>query len=262
MTVLHAIVFGIVEGLSEFLPVSSTAHLIITGKLMGLADTDFQKTFDVAIQLGAILAVVVLYRKKCLFDSAVLMRVIVAFLPTAAVGFLLEKVIKNILFESMPTILTSLFIGGIVIILFERLHMEHDDSTKEITAMTPMQAFWIGCFQSLAVVPGVSRSAATVLGGEAVGLTRKTSVDFSFLLAAPTMAAATALEIFHARHEFTSANLTFLSVGFVVSFIVALLAIRWLLAFVKHHSFAPFGVYRIVIAAALAGASFLGAITL
>lgn len=262
VSILHAVLFGVVEGLSEFLPVSSTAHLILTAKLLAVPGTDFQKTFEIAIQSGAILAVVVLYWKRFLFNRAVLTRVVVAFVPTGVIGFALEKFIRNVLFESIPTILTSLFIGGIAIILFERLHTEGEDSAKQIGAMTTMQAFWIGCIQALAVIPGVSRSAATVLGGEAVGLTRKTAVDFSFLLAAPTMAAATALELFHARNDFTSANLTLLSVGFAASFIVALLAIRWLISFVKRHSFAPFGVYRIAISMILAGGAFFGLIAL
>lgn len=251
MTALHALLLGIVEGLTEFLPVSSTAHLIIVSNLLKLPATEFQKTFEIAIQSGAILAVCVLYWKTILRDRDVLMKVLVAFVPTAVVGLILEKVIKNILFESLPTILGSLFLGGIVIVLFEYLHKPRSAAVQQIRNISYVQALGIGCAQALAVVPGVSRSAATVLGGEALGLTRRAAVDFSFLLAVPTMAAATALDLLHSVDAFSSANVGPLAIGFVTSFVVALATIHWLIGFVKQHSFAPFGVYRVGVAVAL-----------
>jgi undecaprenyl-diphosphatase len=243
--------FGVVEGVTEFLPISSTAHLIFTAKLLNLPSTDFQKSFEIAIQLGAILAVVVLYGRTLILDRETLQKVIVAFIPTAAVGFMFQKIIKNFFFESLPTILSAIFFGGIVIILFELLFKEKSTDAKTTQAVSYWQAFLIGCAQALSVVPGVSRAAATVLGGEAVGLTRRTAVDFSFLLAIPTMVAATSLDMFYSAGSFSSQNFVLLAVGFIVSFIVALLTIKWLLGFVKKHSFALFGVYRMCLAVLL-----------
>ena len=251
MTALHALLLGIVEGLTEFLPVSSTAHLIIVSNLLKLPATEFQKTFEIAIQLGAIFAVCVLYWRTFLRDRDVLMKVLVAFIPTAVVGLLLEKIIKNILFESLRTILGSLFLGGIVIILFEYLHKPRSDAAVAVRNISFPQAFGIGCAQALAVVPGVSRSAATVLGGEALGLTRRAAVDFSFMLAVPSMAAATALDLLHSADAFSSANIGLLAIGFMTCFVVALGTIHWLIGFVKNHSFAPFGVYRVGVAVVL-----------
>jgi len=248
MTLFHALVFGIVEGISEFLPISSTAHLILTGNLLGLPQTDFLKTFEVAIQLGAILSVVVLYWKSFLQKPAVLLKIGAAFVPTAIIGFVLHQVIKNIFFESTGLILWSLLLGGIFLIVFEYAHREKMDATDDLSSVSYKQAFAIGLFQSLAVIPGVSRSAATIIGGLLLGLKRKTIVDFSFLLAVPTMLAATALDLVKQGSSFTSADAGALAVGFVTSFVVALLAIKWLLRFIKGHSFAPFGVYRIIVA--------------
>lgn len=248
MQALHAIILGIVEGATEFLPVSSTAHLIISSRLLGLAQSEFVKSFEIAIQLGAILAVVVLYRQSFLRDRATLLRIIAAFIPTAIVGFLLHKVIKEVLFESLPVILWSLVIGGVVIIAFELLHKEKTDAATDIGTIPYPKAIAIGIAQSLAVVPGVSRAAATVLGGEALGLSRRAAVDFSFLLAVPTMLAATVLDLSQAPVRFTQSEYGLLAIGFVVSFLVALVTVRWLTGFIKRHSFAPFGVYRIALA--------------
>jgi len=250
MTLIHALVFGVVEGISEFLPISSTAHLILTGEIMRLPQTEFLKTFEIAIQLGAILSVVVLYWRSFLRSWDVLFRIAAAFVPTMIVGFALHEVIKNVFFESTSLILWSLFLGGIFLIVFERFHREKPDATDAIESVTYKQAVVIGLFQSVAVIPGVSRAAATIVGGLLLGLKRKTIVDFSFLLAVPTMLAATALDLLKEGSSFSSADYGLLAVGFVTSFVVALLAIKWLLHFIKGHSFTAFGLYRILIAVA------------
>lgn len=248
MTLFHALVFGVVEGISEFLPISSTAHLILTGNLLGLPQTDFLKTFEVAIQLGAILSVVVLYWKSFLRTPEVLLKIAAAFVPTAIIGFALHRIIKNVFFESTSLILWSLLLGGVFLIVFEYAHREKADAADDLSSVTYRQALAIGLFQSIAVIPGVSRSAATIIGGLLLGLKRKTIVDFSFLLAVPTMLAATALDLAKEGGGFTSADVGALAVGFLTSFVVALLAITWLLRFIKGHSFISFGVYRIIAA--------------
>ena len=248
MTPLHALILGIVEGISEFLPISSTAHLILASYLLKLSQTDFQKTFEIVIQLGAILAVVVLYWKSLLVRKEVMLRILIAFIPTAIIGFLLEKIIRNVLFESMQTILWSLFLGGIVLIVFEKLYSSKTSDVDDMGKMSYKQAFAIGLCQALAVIPGVSRSGATIVGGMLLGVSRKAIVDFSFVLAVPTMLAATVLEIVKHRSEMSFDQSGLLAIGFVVSFIVALGVIKWLLTYIRKHTFVAFGVYRILVA--------------
>jgi undecaprenyl-diphosphatase len=243
---LIAVLLGIVEGLTEFLPVSSTAHLILTSRLLGLPQTEFLKTFEIAIQLGAILAVAVLYWRKLLLDRRTLLLVLAAFIPTAIIGFALHGLVKDVLLESVPTVLWALAIGGVILIAFEWLHPSARSTNEK--QMTLTQAVLIGCCQALALVPGVSRSAATIVGGQMLGVGRMMIVEFSFLLAIPTMLAATVLDVAKSRDALASADLLPLAIGFLTSFIVALLSIRWFLAFVRERSFAVFGVYRIVVA--------------
>lgn len=248
MNTLHAFIFGIVEGLTEFLPISSTGHLILTEKLMGLAHGDFIGSFEIVIQLGAILAVVCLYWKKLLLDIEIIKRIIVAFIPTAVLGLVFYKIIKKVLLGSENVVLWSLLVGGIIIILFEILHKEKNVDIDDIKNISYKKSFMIGVFQSFAMVPGVSRSAATIIGGLSLGLKRKTVVEFSFLLAVPTMAAATGLDLIKSAASFTLTQIDLLVVGFVVSFFVAMIAIKFLLHFVKNHNFIIFGIYRIVLA--------------
>jgi len=248
MNLLHALLLGIVEGISEFLPISSTAHLILTADLLDIPQTDFVKSFEITIQLGAILSVVVLYWKSFFQKKEVLLKILAAFVPTAVIGFVLHQIIKNIFFESTSLILWSLFLGGAFLIAFEYMHREKSDATDDLSSVSYKQAVAIGLFQSIAVIPGVSRSAATIIGGLMLGLKRKTIIDFSFLLAVPTMLAATALDLVKEGSAFSSADVGVLAVGFATSFVVALLAIKWLLHFIKGHSFVSFGVYRIIIA--------------
>jgi undecaprenyl-diphosphatase len=242
-----ALILGIVEGFSEFLPISSTGHLILAGKLLGLAESDFVKSFDIAIQLGAILSVVVLYWRELLVNWETIKKVAVAFLPTGVIGFVLYKIIKNILLGSTAVVLWSLLIGGIILIVFEMLHREKDDATKSLSEITYMQSFLIGVFQSLAVIPGVSRSAATIVGGLILGMKRTIIVEFSFLLAVPTMLAATVYDLYKNGAIFSVLQLNYLAVGFLTSFIVALASIKFLIRFVQNHTFILFGIYRIAL---------------
>lgn len=248
MNVLHAVILGAVEGITEFLPISSTGHMILTAQLLKLAQTDFLKSFEIAIQLGAILSVVVLYWKSLIRDFNVLKKVMTAFLPTALLGFIFYKMIKKFLLGSSRVVLWSLFLGGIFIIVFELLHRENKDKEEGLSAISYRQSFLIGLFQSISMAPGVSRSAATIIGGLMLGVRRKTIVEFSFLLAVPTMLAAVALDLLKSGRAFTHGQFLFLGIGFLTSFIIALLAIKFLLYFIKNHTFIGFGVYRIILA--------------
>lgn len=248
MTLIQSIILGIVEGISEFLPISSTGHLILTSKLLGLPPTDFVKSFEIAIQLGAILSVVVLYFRVLLKNREVWKRLAVAFAPTAVLGFTLYKLVKHYLLGNAAVVVAALFIGGVALILFEMWHKEKDDHTQDLELIPYKKAFLIGIFQSVAMVPGVSRSAATIVGGLAVGLKRKTIVEFSFLLAVPTMFAATVLDLLKSAHTFAANEIGMMIAGFICAFIVAALSIKFLLKYIQRHSFIAFGIYRIIIA--------------
>lgn len=248
MDLLHALILGIVEGITEFLPISSTGHLIITSKLLGMARTDFLKTFDIAIQLGAILSVVVLYWRSLLVDLEVIKRVAAAFIPTAVIGLIFYKFVKEILLGSTQVVLWSLLVGGVVLVVFELMYREKNGAINDVKQLSLGQAALIGVFQSIAMIPGVSRSAATILGGLCLGVSRKTIVEFSFLLACPTMAAATGLDLIKSAHTFTADQFSFLAVGFLAAFAVGILSIQFLLYFVRNNNFIWFGVYRIIFA--------------
>jgi undecaprenyl-diphosphatase len=248
MTFLDAIILGIVEGVTEFLPISSTGHLVLVSELLGIVQTNFHKSFEIAIQLGAICAVVFLYWRSFL-EVEVLKRLAVAFLPTALIGFTLYRVVKDYLLGSSEVVLGALFLGGVALIAFELLHRERQDAADTIADISWKQAALVGLFQSIALIPGVSRSAATILGGLLVGLRRKTIVEFSFLLAVPTMLAATGYDLLRQGDTFASDEFGLIAVGFVAAFVVALGSITFLLQFVKNHTFISFGVYRIVLAA-------------
>jgi undecaprenyl-diphosphatase len=245
---LHVLIFGIVEGVTEFLPISSTGHLILTAKLLQISQSEFIKSFEIVIQLGAILSVVVLYRDRFIKSWEIWKRLFVAFMPTVLIGALLYKTVKKYLLGNNEVVLWSLFIGGLFLIIFELFHKEEKDAVEELSAVSYPQALVIGLFQSVAMIPGVSRSAATIIGGLVVGLKRKNIVEFSFLLAVPTMLAATAFDLLKSSQVFKSEQLVSLGAGFVISFLVATASIKFLLNFIKRHSFISFGVYRMIIA--------------
>lgn len=253
MSILQSLILGIVEGVTEFLPISSTGHLILASSLLGIAQTDFAKTFDIAIQLGAILAVVVLYWRSFL-NLALLKKLVVAFIPTGVIGLLLYHTLKAYLLGSNTVVLASLFLGGVVFIVFEKWHGAREDALANAPEqpLTYRQAFFIGLFQSVAIIPGVSRSGATIIGGLALGITRTAIVEFSFLLAVPTMLAATGLDLLKSGGGFTGQEWLALAIGFGTAFIVAIPSIRWLLGYVRKHSFTSFGVYRILLSLAFA----------
>jgi undecaprenyl-diphosphatase len=247
MDFLHAIIFGIVEGITEFLPISSTGHLMLTAQVLGLGQTEFIKTFEIAIQLGAILSVVLLYWRSLLVNMEIAKRVITAFIPTAVLGLLFYKIIKRYLLVSTTVVLWSLLLGGIFLIIFELIHRQKEEAVDDLASIPYRSCILIGFFQSIAMIPGVSRAAATIVGGLFLGLNRKTIVEFSFLLAVPTMLAATCLDLYKNASSFSTEQMGFLAIGFVVSFIAALAAVKFLLNFIKHHTFISFGIYRIAI---------------
>jgi undecaprenyl-diphosphatase len=251
MNYLHALILAIVEGLTEFLPISSTAHLILAGKLLHLQETEFLKSFDIAIQLGAILAVVSVWFRRLITDRELMKRVLIAFLPTGAIGLMLYKLVKMFLLGNTSVILWSLLIGGILLIVFEFLHQKEGKEERGVQDITYKQAFGIGVFQAFAIVPGVSRSAATILGGMLLGLKRKTSVEFSFLVAIPTMGAAVALDLLKSADTFSKDELGMMLFAGIVSFVIALVSVKALTAFVRNHTFLVFGFYRIVLALGL-----------
>ncbi len=248
MNFLHAIILGLVEGITEFLPISSTGHLILTSRILNIPQTNFIKSFEIAIQLGAILSVVVLYWRRLLVDFSMIKRLLAAFIPTAIIGVIFYKVIKKFLLGDSHVVLWSLFLGGIFLIVFELMHREKEDAVEDISSISYRQAFVIGCFQSIAVIPGVSRAAATIVGGLILGLKRKTIVEFSFLLAVPTMLAATVLDLYKNASAFSGRETGLLIVGFLVSFVVAILAVKAFLKFIQKHNFIVFGVYRVILA--------------
>jgi undecaprenyl-diphosphatase len=247
MDTIQAIIIAIVEGLTEFLPISSTGHMIITEKLLNLPDTDFTKVFTVAIQLGAILAVVVLYWKK-FFDFKhwqFYVKLIAAVVPALLLGFLFSDKIDSLL-ESALTVAISMLAGGIILLFIDnvfkypRITSEKDISYKK--------AIIIGTWQCLAMIPGVSRSAASIIGGMQQKLTRSAAAEFSFFLAVPTMAAATIYKLYKHYKEaggFTGNEIKQLAIGNLVAFIVAMLAIKFFIGFLKKYGFRIWGIYRI-----------------
>ncbi|HET9011320.1 MAG TPA: undecaprenyl-diphosphate phosphatase [Gemmatimonadaceae bacterium] len=245
MSLLHALILGIVEGITEFLPVSSTAHLILASKLLAL-DSEFVKSFEIIIQFGAILSVVVLYFRK-FFDWDVLKKLAVAVVPTGVIGLTVYKAVKGYLLGNVTVVLLSLLIGGIALIVFERFQDGTGKAEVDFSEITYRKAFLIGLFQAIAVVPGVSRSAATIVGGSLIGVSKRTIVEFSFMLAVPTMLAATGLELVKGKAALAG-NYGVLAVGFVVSFVTAIVAIKSFLGYIKNRDFAAFGWYRIVLA--------------
>jgi len=250
MNLFNAFILGIVEGVTEFLPISSTAHLIISSKLLNISQTEFQKFFEIFIQSGAILAVAFIYWKVVLKNKSLMVNVILSFIPTAIVGFLLRKIIKNVFFESFTLIAVSLFVIGLFFIVFELMLKKKIVKTdKKIIQMTISQALLIGVGQSLAVVPGVSRAGAVILTMMILGFNREESALYSFVLAVPTLLAASLFDFIKTdpRLIFSGSNPLFLLIGLITAFFSALLAIKWFIKFLQKNSLSYFGVYRIIL---------------
>lgn len=251
MTIFDSIIIAIVEGLTEFLPISSTGHMIITSSFMGIAKDDFTKLFEVAIQLGAILSVVVLYWKKFfpLNRWNFYIKLIVAVIPALVLGFIFSKKIDALL-ESPLTVSITMLLGGIVLIFIDKLFKVPTVEKEENISLS--KAFMIGVWQCLAMIPGTSRSAASIIGGMQQKLTRNLAAEFSFFLAVPTMAAATGYKLLKAYKESPELlsnkdNLIALGIGNIVAFIVAMLAIKFFIGFLQKHGFKLFGWYRIIV---------------
>jgi len=248
MDYLLAIILSLVEGITEFLPISSTGHLIIASEILKIQQTNFVKDFQIVIQLGAILSIVVLYFKSFIQSKEIWKRVLAAFIPTAIVGFVLFKFIKSFLLGNLYITLFALLVGGILLIILELLYKEKEHHVDSIEKITLKNAFIIGIFQSLAIVPGVSRSASTIVSALFLGTKRKAAAEFSFLLAVPTMLAATSLDLLKSNFLFNTYEWSILATGFIASFIVALVIVKLFLKFLQNHSFISFGIYRIVVA--------------
>lgn len=245
MTVFEAIIIAIVEGITEFLPISSTGHMIIASSLLGIHTDPFTKTFEVVIQLGAILAVVVLYWKK-FFDFKrwqFYVKLFVAVIPALALGAVFSKEIDRML-ESPTTVALTMLLGGFFLLFIDKVFKDHPiDKEEEISFR---RAFIIGIWQCLAMIPGVSRSASSIIGGMQQKLTRRLAAEFSFFLAVPTMLAATGYKLYKNYDTIQSAQIQLLVIGNVVAFIVAILAIKFFIGFLQKHGFRLFGIYRIV----------------
>jgi undecaprenyl-diphosphatase len=254
MTIIHTILLGIIEGLTEFLPVSSTAHIDILRALLSIPATDFVKSFEIIIQLGAILAVVVLYARRVFSSWTCIKNLIIAFIPTGIIGFILYKIIKSYLLGNLLVEASALLIGGIIIILFENYQAKKQSRKVEsqtVETLSTRQLLTLGLAQSLAVIPGVSRSGAVIISGRALGLSAILITEFSFLLAVPTMLASSGYDILKSGLSFSGSEWGTIALGFIVSFIVALFVIRWFLAYIRKHSFRVFGWYRIALGSLL-----------
>jgi undecaprenyl-diphosphatase len=240
------IILAIIEGLTEFLPVSSTGHMILADSLMGVQDKEFTETFEVVIQLGAIMAVVFMYFKRFFVGLDIYIKLFIAFLPTGVIGFLAYKTIKEFLFNPY-VVSVSLILGGIILIILDKWSSDKKSDYKEVEDISYLGAFKIGCIQCISMIPGVSRSAATIFGGVFSGFNRKQAAEFSFLLAIPTMFAASGYDLMKNHEAINGDNLVILLTGALVAFVVALIAIKGFIAFLNKYGFKHFGYYRIIL---------------
>lgn len=246
VTLFDALVLGALEGVTEFLPVSSTGHLILASQLLGLQQTAAHKAFEVSIQLGSILAVLFLYAQRLLADKTLWLKIAIAFLPAGALGFLFYKHIKALF--GVETVSIMLIAGGIVFLIVEYIRRDKPiEEGKDLSSLTYKEALIIGLFQSLSMVPGTSRSGATIIGGLFLGLNRKSAAEFSFLLAIPTMIIATAYDLIKHRNEMVVDDYSMLAVAFVTAFIFAFATVKAFVGFVSRHTFTPFAIYRILV---------------
>jgi len=274
---LKALIMGIVEGLTEFLPISSTGHLILAGSLLNFAGPGFSKekvdVFEIVIQAGAILAVCWEYRVRIasvlagMFSDRkaqrLVINLIIAFLPAAILGFLFSKKIKAVLFAPVPVAI-AFIVGGLVILWVERRNkgrMGYSSARIDsVDDMTPLDAFKVGCAQAFALIPGTSRSGATIIGGMMFGLSRKAATEFSFFLAIPTLFAATLYSLYKERALLSAADVPLFTVGTVAAFVSAFLCVRWLLRYISSHDFTVFAWYRIVFGLVILGTAYTGVV--
>jgi len=255
MNFLHVVILGIVEGITEFLPISSTAHLEFVSHILRIAQTDFVKSFEIAIQLGAILAVVFVYRKKLLQSVKAWKNIIIGFIPTGIIGFILYKLIKQFLIGNVWIAAVVLIIGGVIILLFEKKFTRKSEasySVRSIEDLSTAEMLKLGVIQAVAVIPGVSRSGAIIIGGMGMGIPRTVIIETAFLLAIPTMIAATGYDLLKTGVSFSGNEWLMILVGALVSCVVGYMAVKWLISFITKSDFKIFGWYRI-----FAGAAFL-----
>ncbi|MBK9103660.1 MAG: undecaprenyl-diphosphate phosphatase [Saprospiraceae bacterium] len=246
MTTIQAIIIAIIEGITEFLPISSTGHMILASTVMGINEDAFVKTFEISIQLGAIMAIVMMYFKRFLQGLTIYFKLAVAFLPTAIIGFLAYDFIKMYLFNPI-VVATSLIVGGIILILIDKKVVAQESKTDVLENIDYKHAFFIGLIQCFAMIPGVSRAAATIIGGVFNGLDKKQATEFSFLLAVPTMFAATGYDLLKTPIVFSKNEFILLGMGLIIAFITAWLAVKVFLKIVEQYGFKHFGYYRIII---------------
>lgn len=246
MTLFDSVILGTIEGFTEFLPISSTGHLIVASKFLGIDQTSVTKAYEVIIQLAAILAVVFNYKEKFTLQHIDLWKkVFLAFLPIGIVGFIFSHQIKELF--SITIVATMFIVGGIIFLLVEKFYIpEEKELIDDVENVTIKQSLWIGIAQVFALIPGTSRAGSTIIGALLVGLSRKASAEFSFLLAFPVMGAVSAYDLLKHYHEFSSANIEALVVGFFVAFVVAYLTIKLFLKFLEKFTFVAFGIYRIL----------------
>ena len=245
MDILQAIIIGIIEGFTEFLPISSTGHMIVASKFLGIEQSAVVKAYEVIIQFAAILAVMLLYKEKINFKEINLWsKIIAAFFPLAIIGFILKDWVKE--FFNVETVAYMFIIGGIIFIIVEYFHKDEEKSSQDIEEVTWKQAMSIGFAQVLSLVPGTSRAGSTIIGGMLSGVSRKASTEFSFLLAIPVMMAVSGYDLLKHYKDFMGADLTAFSIGFVVAFVVAYVTIKMFIVFLQRFTFVAFGIYRII----------------
>lgn len=246
MTFLHAIILGIVEGITEFLPISSTGHMIIASSVMGIEEGSFTKAFEVIIQFGAILSVLVLYWKRFLPNWGFYKKLFVAFLPTAIVGFVVKDIVEQLL-GSVQVVAWALIAGGAILIWSDKAFAHLTSVGRKTSDLSYADSVKLGLFQSIAMIPGISRSAATIMGGLTLGMSKKEAAEFSFFLAVPTMAAASGYKLLKIYKTIEPGQIGILLLGCLVSFIVAMLAIKFFIGIVTRYGFRGFGFYRIAL---------------
>jgi undecaprenyl-diphosphatase len=246
VTTFQAIILAIIEGITEFLPVSSTGHMILADAFMQIQDREFAKTFEIVIQLGAIMAVAVLYIKRFFVSIDIYLKLIAAFIPTGVIGFLAYKTIKAYLFNPF-VVSIALIVGGVILILLDKWTENKKSNYEKLENVSYIDAMKIGLFQCLSMIPGVSRAAASIFGGIFAGFDRKLATEFSFLLAIPTMLAASGKDLWESKDMIHSDNIKLLLIGGVVAFVFAIIAVKGFIAFVQKYGFKHFGYYRIVL---------------
>ena len=246
MTLFDSVILGIIEGFTEFLPISSTGHLIVASHFLGIDQTSVTKAYEVIIQFAAILAVFFSYQDKFTLKKIDLwVKVFLAFLPIGIVGFIFSHQIKELF--SLNIVATMFIVGGIIFLIVEKFFILHDNHLiDDVEKVTLKQSLIIGFAQIFALIPGTSRAGSTIIGALLVGLSRKASAEFSFLLAFPVMSAVTAYDLLKHYHEFSDANIMTLAIGFITSFIIALVTIKLFLKFLDNFTFISFGIYRIL----------------